>query len=274
MQDKLVFEERPKSKPQAVPDNGQASLDLLSMIARRLAEGLEASPFLSDTDNNDISSSREICLAMWPFIRELPDNICAVRTKLSQLNTKLNLNTGLKLLDQLADEEREYQNLYLNQCTLAGISKEELAKPEWPAQSVYLHLTELMRSYCLQGSVQEGVLSVVTAELAATQFARQALSVYETYFSKNEKHYGKDTIENGLAWLRLHAKPNTRHAIWMRRMILAAFENEQIVTTDNFSSASNSLAAPVEEILGCLFSIWGVSTKTDSYEVSKISNLS
>lgn len=270
MQDKLVFEERVKPRPQAVADNGQASLDLLSTIAARLAHGLQDSPFLSDADNNDISSSREICLAMWPFIRELPDNISAVRKKLSQLNTELNLNTGLKLLDQLADEEREYQNLYLKQCALAGISKKELAEPQWPAQSVYLRLTESMRGYCLNGTVQEGVLSVIAAELAATQFARQALSVYETYFFKKEKHYGRESIENGLSWLRLHAQPNTRHAIWMRRMLLAAFENEQIVT----SSSSNSLAAPVEEILGCLFSIWGVTTKTDFYEVSKISNLS
>ncbi|MBI5173086.1 MAG: hypothetical protein SFV17_24865 [Candidatus Obscuribacter sp.] len=263
------------SKPLRVESLGALSTgEKLSYVSRELADALSDSSFVDCVRQGDLKAGKEICLLLWPFVKELPDNISAVRTKLEQLphdGCRKNLDAGLKLLSQLADDERHYQNLYLSQCRLAGLSEEELKQVVEAAESNlkskqepvcdpagetnFVRLTRRMRYYCRQGSAAQAVLVVITAELAATQFARAALSAFESYFMEREEQYGRESIEAGLMWLRLHAKPNTRHALWMKRLLLFT-DTEAEASEDTFNESAKTTDLAVTEILECLIAVW------------------
>ncbi|MBI4534220.1 MAG: hypothetical protein HY711_09785, partial [Candidatus Melainabacteria bacterium] len=121
------------------------------------------------------------------------------------------------LLGQLADDERIYQQLFLKQCHLAGLSRLDI-DTHTPSKQTKQLCHELER-WTRNASYIDGIYAIITAELAATAFCRAAIPHYEDYFSRHIDIYPRKDVEEGLAWLRLHAKPQTRHAIWLKRML-------------------------------------------------------
>lgn len=246
------------------------TLEKLTRISESLASALEDGAFIESV-GKDIKAGKEICLNLWPFIKGLPDNISSVKEKLaaafSKPETSAALAPGLKLLQQLADDERHYQNLYLDQCRLAGLSSEDLqevVKKVKESTSPYADLSKAMDQFCRDGSPREGVLAIITAELAATQFARIALPAFEAYFAGKPQQYPQELVDTGLEWLRLHAKPNTRHAIWMRRLLLVVEEEAEEERENRKLSnirlpgdpASNYSEPAVDKITNSLKAIW------------------
>ena len=220
----------------------------LTRLNDKLVEGLETSLWVRNIAQSEIQTGRLICRELWPFIRTLPDNIAAVRGKLPDQPGNKDLDAARKLLSQLADDERHYQKLFLYQCRLAGLSEEEVQASELPANfsTGVANLIGSMNRYCKHGTAEQGAWAIATAELGATQFARIVLVAFENYFADKSSVYGEPNIEEGLSWLRLHAKTNMRHALWMKRML------EALELPDN----PNFLPVPVEEILANLFQVW------------------
>jgi pyrroloquinoline quinone (PQQ) biosynthesis protein C len=211
-------------------------------LARRLNEACAESFVFSTVDLDErLPAGKKLCLELWPFICELPVNIQAVKEKMPA--TSSHLDGGHKLLSVLADEERLYQGLYLKQCVLAGVSENEVLNTS--ASERAIRLASLMNSFCQASSYAEGVYAIVAAELAATAFARCALPWFEEYFRSNSLRFDASTIDEGLAWLRHHAKPHLRQAIWMRRML------EEIER----DGAQNATRQTMEVILSAVFEI-------------------
>lgn len=183
-------------------------------LIARINWGCSQSPLLARLAQNELAmeTGKLICQELWPFIESLPVNISAVRDTLPD-----NAQAARSLLGQLADDERIYQQLFLKQCAFAGLSREDIVTytPSQQTQRLCLELQRLTRD----ASYVNGIYAIVTAELAATAFCRAALPHYEEYFSKNSDMYPKEDVDEGLAWLRLHAKPQTRHALWLKRML-------------------------------------------------------
>lgn len=239
------------------PDDDKAArtraLATLAWISDTITVSLQNADFrrtVESVEAGDISSSKSLCLAVWPFIRGLPDNITAVKNKLDAHTD--GADAGQNLLSQLADDERHYQNLYLKQFILAGMTQAEVEEmvalpDDQCASQAVLTFAQRMHFYCQQGTTAQGVLAVVTAELMATQFARVAFDAFQKYFSERESEYGRETVEQGLAWLALHAKTNTRHAIAMRKMLIAV-EDDEI--------RANKRPACVRDLIDCLTAIW------------------
>jgi pyrroloquinoline quinone (PQQ) biosynthesis protein C len=222
---------------------------LLSLLNRGCAE----SPMFTATDDEKVfQTGKDVCLTLWPFIRELPEYVAAVRKK-----TPAHMDAAAKLLSQLADEERVYQQLYLKQCNLAGITNEQLENVA--SSNGADMLTTAMRRHCFADSYVDGVLAIITAELGATAWARSAQPVFETYFAKRTDDFSAEAVEQGLTWLRLHAKPNLKHAIWLRKMLgdLAQFEN-------------NEMPAPVLEVLQAVYAVLQVEKQIPSVLVEQL----
>lgn len=233
---------------EAISTNKRRRIDShwLTEFMVRLDAGLVQSSWLQQVKLNQIDGSQQICQELWPFIKELPSNIVSVKNRLPE-----GFDSATKLLNQLADDERHFQNLYLKQCQLAGLDPERLQNSlEIPYAAE--RLIKSMRHHCQNASVVDGVQAVIAAELAATQFARMVLPILEDYFAHNQATYGQDCIDEGLSWLRLHAKTNTRHALWMRRMLddLESLEQKHRALT------SKNLPPTVDDILTAVFQLW------------------
>ena len=211
-----------------------------------LADGLADSQWLAAVEADQMAAGREICLDLWPFIHRLPDQIKIVQAKLPA-----DLDSAKLFLNSLADEERHYQELYLKQCDLAGLDRRILLSPDFVTPNATASLTQAMERAC-QSDVTEGVEAIVCAELAATHFARAAKTAFEQYFDQHAHLYQAQQVEEGLSWLRLHAKLNTRHALWMNRMLVAVSQDGESLT----------LPPAVKEILQAIFRLWRVSEKT------------
>lgn len=179
----------------------------------RIQWGCSTSPwFVNLADESKIQETgKSICLDLWPFIRDLPTNIAFVRDAVPE-----HMTAATNLLGQLSDDERHYQKLFVQQCYFAGVTEEELCTVV--ASPDAAELCDAMKRMCRDSTYQDGVYAIVAAEFAATLYSRAALPSYEKYF---QKHSGKtqEEIDQGLEWLRLHAKTHTRHAIWMKRML-------------------------------------------------------
>lgn len=208
-------------------------------LIERITLGCKTSPFSGGIqDATVIPLGSEICLSLWPFIKELPRNIALVRDSLPE-----NMDAGKKLFSQLADDELTYQQMYVKQCHLAGITDEQLKTDILNEAS--LHLCQVMRRWCESPNHKDGVLAVVTAELAATAYARQTLEIFEKYFAEHAAEYTKEEVEDGLEWLRHHSRPHTRHALWMRRML-----------DDIEVAPGDKLPPPAETVLNALYRLW------------------
>lgn len=186
----------------------------LGELVQELNWGCENSPYIQNLEGDTLETGRELCLVLWPFISQLPANVGRVRRILPE-----HMTAAQKFFDQLKDDERFYQGLYLQQCTLTGVDKETLLafKPDDKTQN----LCELMQQYCASPDYHDGVLAIVAAELAATCFARHSLAHVESFFANQPESERRINLDDGLAWLRLHAKPHPKHALWLMRTIEA-----------------------------------------------------
>jgi pyrroloquinoline quinone (PQQ) biosynthesis protein C len=209
--------------------------ELLSRISVACSE----SPLLSQNNvaNEVFEFGSKLCLELWPFIHELPQNVDSLRRR-----TPEDHHSAIKLFTQLADDERVYQQLYLRQCELGGLSSQDLqsAKPSRRAK----RLAEMLQHYCARDSFENGVIALVTTELSATACARAALPLFESYFARHLSSYHPDSVESGLQWLRLHAKPNLRQALWLQKMLADLKLNE-----------SKSLPKPADDVITSLAEI-------------------
>jgi len=195
-----------------------------SLYIRNLKEG-------GDT----IETGKELCLVLWPFISQLPANVTMVRRILPT-----HMTAAQKFFDQLKDDERFYQGLYLQQCTLTGVDKQSLLdfKPDDKTHN----LCNLMHKYCASPDYHDGVLAIVTAELAATCFARHSMEHVEKFFENQPLAERRISLDEGLAWLRLHAKPHPKHALWLMRTIEAI----------DAKPPSNKMPQPVEILVDAI----------------------
>lgn len=215
-----------------------------------MSDGLSRSAWLAGINTDEMAQGREICLILWPFIQQLPANIQAVRDKFAAEHT-----SSISFLDRLSDEELHYQNLYKDQCKLAGLDDSQLESAIKAVPSPIIPLIDCTNHYCRQGNLLEGVQAIIAAEIAATQFSRRVLDIFEKYFSQHTQQYGTNAIENGLKWLRLHASPNTRQALSMKRMLnIAEAEASQPISP----SLPNNLPVPVDAITQAVFTLWQV----------------
>jgi pyrroloquinoline quinone (PQQ) biosynthesis protein C len=205
--------------------------ELLSLINQACLE----SPMFARVDDEQVfQTARAVCLSLWPFIRDLPDNIACVRAK-----TPFQSEAAEKFFAHLADEERVFQQLYRKQCRLAGISDDQLENVAPSAEPTLL--SQVMQKHCRAENYLDGVLAIITAELGAAAWSRNAQPIFENYFAKHIDRFDVAQVEDGLQWLRLHAKPNLKHAIWLRKLL------------DDFAFApQDKMPEPVREILGAL----------------------
>lgn len=196
----------------------------------RLLEGIYA--------EDAVAGGRNVCLTLWPLIKDLPVNIQSVRDSLPE-----SMDSAYKLLSQLSDDERFYQRLYIKQCNLSGLTDLELDNHQ--AIGPMKALCEAMRYYCRELTYKEGILAVVTAELAATAISRIALPVFERHFEGKGLSLDSDDVREGLEWLRLHARPQTRHALWLTRML-----------SDIDCEEGQLLPEPAHVILSAFYRVW------------------
>jgi len=218
----------------------------MPLLLRQISWGCSHSPLLAVRDDNEeaIEAGRVICRELWPFIQQLPENISAVRSAAPE-----SMEAAAKLLTELADDERIYQQLFIKQCHLAGLKTEELASSKVSASTQ--QLCDAMSAYCKSDDYYKGILAVITAELAATAFSRNALPLFEKYFAIHAGLYSHTDIEEGLAWLKLHTKPQTKHALWLKRML-----------GDLEAHSEQRLPEPVEAMLHSIFVFWHCPTTT------------
>lgn len=228
----------------------------LPLLVEVFNSGCEQSQFIVDlrADRATIETGQELCLTLWPFISRLPANIKTVRANLPE-----SMDYARKFLDQLSDDEGYYQGLYKQQCYLAGVD-DRLLKSVKPGPAT-TNLCDHIETFCTSEDFREGVLAIVTAELAATVFARHSLKFFESFFEKNPPETNNIsldvTTDEGLAWLRLHAKPHTRHAIWMKR----AVDCLEI-------HPPNKMPEQVEILVEAIYAFWRCS---EEYKTLKIS---
>lgn len=221
-------------------------------LLRQIDWGCANSAVMAACDDNDeaFESGRTICRELWPFIQQLPQNVASVRDALPD-----DMEAAKLLLSELADEERVYQQLFIKQCELARLNVQQLAlEPPSPATK---RLCEVMRHYCASSNYHQGILAIVTAELAATAFARSTLPLFEKYLAAHEPNYSQNEVEEGLAWMRIHTKPQTKHALWMKRML-----------GDLEQGSTKSLPEPVQNVLTAVFDFLHCPT-SDRIEVQK-----
>lgn len=186
----------------------------LGDLIERLNVGCANSPFLEGIGREaDFQvTAKRLSLILWPFMSTLPANVRRVSTMLPD-----DMDWAKKFFNQLKDEHGFYQNLWIKQSELLGASHEELLdfEPDVHTQRLVTLITE----YCSKDDFKQGILAIVTAELAATIFSRHALPHVEQFYNNNPPTNSMVSLEEGMAWLRLHAKPHPRHALWMKRTI-------------------------------------------------------
>jgi hypothetical protein len=209
------------------------------LLLRRLDTGLNHSRLIGSLqESKALIQAKEFCLDLWPFIRELPDNIAKVRDVLPQ-----DMLPARSLLSQLADEESVYRSLFVKQCSLFGLTESDLETSR--ANSAANHLRYLMNAFCQSGDYHNGMLAIVTAELAAAAFSRRVAPLYEEYFRKHSSSYRPEQIEEGLEWLRLHANPQTRNAFLLHRALRALDQSQ-----------NQNIPYPAEIVLEAILCIW------------------
>lgn len=209
-------------------------------LLNSISSGCANSPLFRVREDNDdaMVTGRQLCIDLWPFIEDLPANIACVRDAVPS-----HMESARKLLSQLADDERTYQQMFRRQCHLAGLTDTELAQLRAAHATEYL--CQVMRRYCRSKNFHDGVFAVVTAEFAATAFSRHALPLFERYFTRNADNYDINHVDEGLAWLRHHTQQHTKHALWLRRML-----------GEMGDLKSDVLPEPVESVLAGVLGLW------------------
>jgi pyrroloquinoline quinone (PQQ) biosynthesis protein C len=225
----------------------------MPILLDRISWGCSTSPWFANLADEEkvLETGRTICLDLWPFIKDLPENIGVVRDRLPK-----DMVAAANLLGQLADDERHYQQLFLKQCLLAGVSQDDLNKHT--SSSATIEMCQIMEKICKHSSYIEGIYAIVAAEFAATLFSRSCLPGYEHYFERKSDKYSASLVNDGLAWLRLHAKTHARHAIWMKRML-----------GDINDNAGDEIPEAAEKVLVALLKLW----QCPSEETRQLSSL-
>lgn len=227
-----------------------------SILFDRLNWGCTTSPWFVDLANEDkvLQRGRQIVIDLWPFIRELPVNIAAVRDAVPK-----HMTAACNLLSRLSDYERHYQHLFIQQFPLASITMEEIESV--PVNPRTEKLCDKMAEMCQRRTFADGVHAIVTAELVATMYGRSSLPLYENHLEKQVgKKFTREQVDLGLEWLKLHAKTHTRHAIWMKRM-LADIDDE----------SGNVMPEGAAEILDCFLDVWECPSEPNFSELCHIS---
>lgn len=228
-----------------------------SILFDRLNWACSTSPWFVDLadENKVFARGQQILIDLWPFIKELPVNIAAVRDALPP-----HMTAACNLLSRLSDDERHYQRLFIQQFELAELSYDAIEKA--PVQASTRKLCETMAKMCQERSFADGVHAIVVAELVATMYGRASLPLYENFIEKNVMlgRFTREQADAGLEWLRLHAKTHTRHAIWMKRM-LADVEDESTEQMPESASA----------ILDCFLDVWQCPSEQDISEACHVS---
>jgi pyrroloquinoline quinone (PQQ) biosynthesis protein C len=204
-----------------------------------LGWGSETSRFLHPfRDENALTMAHDMCLELWPLVEELPVNIAHVFNAVPD-----ELEAAKKLFGDLADEERFYQRLFLNQCELFGIPLATLESHK-PSEAA-IHVKRVVGEYCQSDNWENAVLAITTAELACTAFCRVAVELYEEYFSKQGDRFSEQQVTDGMEWIRLHARPQTRNALLLLRTLSQLTSAGQI-----------QLPEPSERVAKALLAVW------------------
>jgi len=206
-------------------------------LATQVGWACKTSRFL-DRAENALTRAQDICLELWPLVESLPVNISHVFHAVPD-----EMHAAKELFGDLADDERIYQGLFLNQCELVGIARETL-KRHRPSEAA-INVKRVLSNYCQSDNWEDAVLAVSAVELACTGFCRVAVEQYEEYFSKQADSYSEQLVTSGLEWIRLHARPQTRNALLLLR------------TLSEISSATQSqIPESAESALNALFALW------------------
>jgi pyrroloquinoline quinone (PQQ) biosynthesis protein C len=226
-------------------------------LLEKINWGCATSPWFADLANEEkiLVRGRQIVLDLWPYVRELPLNINAVKSAIPERMT-----AATQLLNRLSDSELQYQKLFLQQFDLAGISAEEIAAENKNPRTHELRLA--MSKMCRQSTYVEGIHAIVAAELAATLYCRSSLPSYEKYFDKHASEYEPGLINAGLEWVRLHAKTYTRHAIWMKNMLNDIEDGKQ---------SSDEIPPAADIILTGVLALWECPVETQQLAGGRIS---
>ncbi len=214
----------------------------MPIMLDRINWGCSTSPWFVDLADEHIvlERGRKILFALWPYVRELPVNISAVRDNVPQ-----SMLAATQLLGRLGDGERQYQKLFTQQFDLARVSQAEIDSME--ISSITRNLCDVMSEMCTKRSYVDGIHAIVAAELSATMYCRSSVPLYENYFEKHSSEYEPELIEAGLEWVRLHAKTHMRHAIWMKRML---------TDVDDKSNSSDVIPEAAEAVLNAILALW------------------
>lgn len=243
--------------PSQLASQAQSRHWLMSMSGV-MRDGLLKSGWLKDIEDNRGLAGQKICFHLWPFIAKLPKNIQAVRDKFHSQDER-----AISFLQQLADEELYYQRLFLEQCKLVDLSPEELTEATTNVPAATQPLIACMESFCRSEHLATGVQAIITAEMAATLFAREVLPPYEIFFREKEKYLGKAQVDEGLKWLQLHANYNSKHALWMMRLLKIVESQEDKWEQAEASPPPNRLPQVVHEVCQAVFTLWQVPNLKD-----------
>lgn len=192
-------------------------LPWFTTLLNLLETGCAKSPILADLalPERTVPVSKEICLWSWPLISVIPENVAKVRKLLPD-----SMIYTAKFFDQVADKDKHFQTLNLNQCRFFGFTEEQLVA--WQPNFVTAKLRRVFESQCSSQDLQEGILAILTIELAATFFGRYSYQIVEKYFADSNHNsidgrlFTAQELKEGLAWARYHAKPNARQALWIK----------------------------------------------------------
>ncbi len=211
-----------------------------------LETGCAKSPILADLKSPErtVAVSQEICQWSWPLISIVPENVVKIRKLLPE-----EMVYTAKFFDQVADKDNHFQTMNLNQCRFFGFSEDELNA--WIPDPRTAALQKLFQVQCQSNDLQEGILAILTIELAATFFGRYSYQIVDKYFSDPDHNridgriFSQQELIDGLAWARYHAKPNARQALWIKGL------SEELKI-----DPPNKLPASVIQLVDAIYQWW------------------
>lgn len=234
-------------------------LPWFATLLNLLETGCAKSPILADLalPERTVAVSQDICLWSWPLISVVPENVAKVRKLLPE-----DMTYTSKFLDQVADKDKYFQSMNLNQCQFFGFTQEQLNG--WVLDSKTALLQEIFYSQCQSKNLQEGILAILTIELAATFFGRYSYQIVDKYFSDPNHNkidgriFSQHELIEGLAWARYHAKPNARQALWIKGL-----------TEELKIDPPNKLPEGVVQLVDAIYQWWQTPLSVDRGLVKK-----
>ncbi len=234
-------------------------LPWFATLLNLLEAGCVKSPILADlaSPERTVGVSQEICLRSWPLISVVPQNVAKVRKLLPE-----DFVYTTKFFEQVADKDNYFQSMNLNQCRFFGFTHEQLN--EWVPDPTTALLQEIFNAQCQSKKLQEGILAILTIELAATFFGRYSYQIVDKYFSDPNHNnidgriFSQQELIEGLAWARYHAKPNARQALWIKGL------SEELKV-----DPPNKLPVGVVQLVDAIYQWWQSPLSVDRELVKK-----